>query len=42
MRGISNLLALLIVLTIVIGIAIAVSGIGARILMSFEPKGTIL
>ncbi len=38
-REISNLLALLIVVTIVIGVAIAVSGIGAKILMVMTPKG---
>ncbi len=41
-RGISNLLALLIVLTIVIGIAIVASDIVSNILMKMEPKGTDL
>jgi len=41
-RGISNLLALLIIVTIVIGVAIAVSGIGAKILMVMAPKGSDL
>ena len=41
-RGISNLLALLVIVGIIIGVAIATSGIVADILVSQRPKGTDL